>query len=282
MEPWHSISKEGPTSSSFLGLQEGSSNSHTRIQTQPSPDGLFSHQLNLNNILDCAINILPKDAYALLVLTDYDLYEDEDDDFCCGRAYGGSRVAVVYSARYNPLLSHQAGLDLGHMWPASLCASYVASQCGLPKKKKGILDCQEDIPDSPLRQAVAAFRAAPPVSSAQPNSMHGLWLFCLARTANHELGHCFGVDHCVYYACVMQGTASVLEDLRQPPYLCPICVKKISQAVEECSGKVVQEQEYPQEAVKEMVVFCARWKHVGVWAGYEAWLRTFLSESESV
>lgn len=282
LEPWHLISKEDPIPS-FVGLQEGSSNSYTRIQTRPSPDGLFSHQLNLNNILDCASTILPEDSYALLLLTDYDLYEDEDDDFCCGRAYGGSRVAVVSSARYNPLLFEQAGIDLDHMWPASHCASYLDSQCGLHKKKKGnlSLNCQEGIPKSPLQQAVAAFRAATPLSSAQPNVMHGLWLFCLARTASHELGHCLGMDHCVYYACAMQGTASVVEDLRQPPYLCPVCVKKLSRAVDECSGKVFQEQEYFQQAVKKMMAFCARWKHAGVWAAYEAWLRTFLPDDES-
>lgn len=284
LKPWNIFSKGG-IASLFVGLREGPSNSYTRIQTRPSPDGLFSHQLNLNNILDCAITILPKDAYALLVLTDYDLFEDEDDQFCCGRAYGGSRVAVVSSARYNPLFIEQAGVDLDHMWPASHCAAYISSQCSLLKRKnaKYPMNCQpEKIPDSPLQQAVAAFQKAPPMSSAQPNTMHGLWLFCLARTASHELGHCFGMGHCVYYPCAMQGTGSVMEDLRQPPHLCPICLKKLSRAVQEGACKVVQGQEYSQEAVKEMVVFCAKWKHVSVWAGYEAWLRTFLSESESV
>lgn len=287
LEPWELFSKEESCTSSFVGLQEGPSNSYTRVRTRSSPDGLFPHQLNLNDILDCAINIIPDDAYALLVLTDYDLYEDDDDDFCCGRAYGGSRVAVVSSARYNPLLFEHAGIDLDHMWPAAHCVAYVDSQCGLPEKKdkrnaKFSSGCQDVISGSPLQQAVAAFQTAPRASSAQPNVMHGIWLFCLARTASHELGHCFGMDHCVYYACAMQGTASVVEDLRQPPYLCPICLKKLSRAVEEGSGDVCQEQEYVQRASKEMVAFCAKWQHVCVWAGYEAWLRALLYGDESV
>lgn len=75
----------------------------------------------------------------------------------------------MYSARYNPLLVQQAGLDLDYIWPASHCASYMASHCGLPRKKKAelFLNCQDDIPDGPLHQAVAAFRAASLVSSAQ-------------------------------------------------------------------------------------------------------------------
>jgi archaemetzincin len=33
------------------------------------------------------------------------------------------------------------------------------------------------------------------------------------------LGHCFGIAHCVYYACSMQGTASIIENSKQPLYL---------------------------------------------------------------
>ena len=64
---------------------------------------MFKAQLNLNDILDAAISALPEDAYALLLLVQKDLFEEEKDDFCCGRAYGGSRVAVASSARQNPI-----------------------------------------------------------------------------------------------------------------------------------------------------------------------------------
>ena len=39
-------------------------------------------QLNLNDLLDVAVSILPDDAYAFLLLVEYDLSEDEDDNFC--------------------------------------------------------------------------------------------------------------------------------------------------------------------------------------------------------
>ena len=58
-----------------------------RIRARPCPDATFPYQLNLNDILDVVIDVLPHDAYCLLLLVDQDLYEDEDDDFCCGRAY---------------------------------------------------------------------------------------------------------------------------------------------------------------------------------------------------
>ena len=44
-------------------------------------------------------------------------------------------------------------------------------------------------------------------------------------TASHGLCHC-GMDHCVYYALGKQSTASLAEDVRQPPYLCPVALAK--------------------------------------------------------
>jgi GH24 family phage-related lysozyme (muramidase) len=35
----------------------------------------------------------------------------------------------------------------------------------------------------------------------------------------------------MYKACVMQGTASVAEDMRQPPYLCSVCEAKVAWAI---------------------------------------------------
>ncbi|KAL8685676.1 MAG: hypothetical protein Q9218_007607, partial [Villophora microphyllina] len=88
-----------PTS---IGLRTASEN--IRIRTRASPDSVYPSQLNLDDLLDVAISVLPSDAYALLLLVSHDLYEDDDDIFVCGRAYGGSRVAVISTARYDPYL----------------------------------------------------------------------------------------------------------------------------------------------------------------------------------
>lgn len=283
--PWETPQKKNknkkrkldiPTSS--IALKEGPSPSYTQIRTRRSPDGVFAHQLNLNDLLDAAIQILPDDAYALLLLVDHDLYEDEEDDFCCGRAYGGSRVAVVSSARYNPVLHEADGLDRTHMWPASHCRHYMSSQFESengPMRSFNGLDGREGAAlSNPLHRAVAAFKEAQaPPSSAQSDVLYGLWLFCLTRTASHELGHCFGMDHCVYYACLMQGTASVLEDYRQPPYLCPVCATKLARAAGEGSGPNFDEQQYSQQSYEAMIEVCGKWKHVSAWAGYKAWLK---------
>ncbi|KAI9800911.1 MAG: hypothetical protein M1833_003048 [Piccolia ochrophora] len=104
-DPEHGIEFEAPD---YVGLRTATE--CVRIRARTSVDGLF-HQLNLDDLLDAAIAILPSDAYALLLLVDHDIYENDDDDFACGRAYGGSRVAVVSSARYNPVLDDREDLQ---------------------------------------------------------------------------------------------------------------------------------------------------------------------------
>lgn len=43
----------------------------------------------------------------------------------------------------------------------------------------------------------------------------------------HEVGHTFGLAHCVYYRCAMSGSNSLEESDRRPLHLCPICLKKL-------------------------------------------------------
>lgn len=101
------------------------------VRYRPSPDGIAKNQLNLNDLLDVMIRLLPSDAFAVVFLVDHDLYEDEEDDFCAGRAYGGSRVSVVSSLRYHPSLDSFADIIHEHMWPASHCTQFVDNLCEL-------------------------------------------------------------------------------------------------------------------------------------------------------
>jgi predicted Zn-dependent protease len=43
----------------------------------------------------------------------------------------------------------------------------------------------------------------------------------------HESGHILSIEHCVTYACVMQGANNLREDDRHPMHLCPIDLKKV-------------------------------------------------------
>ncbi|TFK95120.1 hypothetical protein BDV98DRAFT_578312 [Pterulicium gracile] len=308
---WEDDSGTTKNQPSYIGLAS-STDSCVRIRVRHRPSSLYPHQLNLDDLLDATIDILPPDAYALLLLTSHDLYEDDDDDFACGRAYGGSRVAVVSMARYDPGLDRVQGVDRVHSWPASCCAVYVEECCGETTKQKkrrkrdlAQPDLEARTEHSAMHAAVSAFqRLSPYTHTSQPATsesecyLRGLWLGRVCRTASHELGHCFGIDHCVYYACVMQGTAGLGEDARQPPYLCPVDEAKVLRAIDgaklssstskfKLSGsipgaKLPSSASGPKEAWrvrdKKLRAFCAKWKELEMFGAFGAWLDVRLAK----
>lgn len=108
-----------------------------------------------------------------------------------------------------------------------------------------------------MRMAIdAASRQTLPSESAK--DIHALWFSRLARMVSHELGHCLGMAHCVYYACNMQGTAGMKEDLRQPPYLCQVCEAKVSHAISvELQEVVTEQEEWKSQRCEALWSFCS-------------------------
>lgn len=61
----------------------------------------------------------------------------------------------------------------------------------------------------------------------------------------------------------MQGTASVIEDARQPPYLCPIDLAKWEYTT----------QGNTEERYEALLRFCLRFSNVHLFAAYGAWIK---------
>lgn len=47
------------------------------------------------------------------------------------------------------------------------------------------------------------------------------------KVLTHETGHMFGLTHCIYFACVMNGSNHLKESDRRPAHLCPVCLRKL-------------------------------------------------------
>jgi len=47
------------------------------------------------------------------------------------------------------------------------------------------------------------------------------------KVISHETGHVFGIKHCIYFHCLMNGSNSLPETDRAPLYFCPSCLRKI-------------------------------------------------------
>jgi archaemetzincin len=262
------------------------------VRSRPSPDGVSRMQVNLQDIVGALKPGIPKDAYAMLMLLDLDMYEDEDEIFTAGRAYGSSRVAVVSRFRDHPLFSSDNGQ---HRWPASHCALFTEAEAphgrqihrAHAKTRSGKALEQ---PRGPMRSAVheAARRHTLGQLNLQPldgPGHHVEWLSRTAQTVTHELGHCFGIAHCSYFACVMQGCASSDESIRQPPYLCPVCLEKVSWAVFRQmagtfdTGELNEDEQrrvYVRHRYQALLVVCERWAKMdpssSLFVGLKAWL----------
>ncbi|KAG7116445.1 Archaemetzincin-2 like protein [Verticillium longisporum] len=221
-----------------------------------------------------------------MLLTHHDTYESPSDDFCCGRAYGGSRICLVSSFRYSPALDAHNDVDRSHAWPASHCAWWIDAVCD----HDGETSESATPAEGGLRAAVMAARSG--MLPRGKGCWGAVWLASVCRTASHELGHCLGLAHCALYACVMQSTAGVDEDGRQPPYLCPVCLAKTAYAVvgEAVKGrgkdKVAEmerrEKVWIVERYRRIQTYSAQWKGTGtgMMKGYGAWAGHRVKELE--
>jgi archaemetzincin len=56
-------------------------------------------------------------------------------------------------------------------------------------------------------------------------------LYCSCSTLTHEICHTFGLEHCIYYTCLMNGCNNMEEAKKQPLYECPVCLRKLQYSI---------------------------------------------------
>ena len=84
----------------------------------------------------------------------------------------------------------------------------------------------------------------------------------------HEIIHLFGLDHCIYYLCMMNGGETLEEIDGQPLYLCPICLRKMYSVFDEAKKPFNVVQMYT-----EIVDLCRRFGFTDEMVWYENRLR---------
>ncbi|MFO7891015.1 MAG: archaemetzincin [bacterium] len=47
----------------------------------------------------------------------------------------------------------------------------------------------------------------------------------------HEIGHMFGLNHCIYFHCIMNGSNHLQESDSRPLHLCPVCLHKLKYSI---------------------------------------------------
>jgi archaemetzincin len=64
-------------------------------------------------------------------------------------------------------------------------------------------------------------------ADARPPDFEHTILTRALRVVVHELGHLFGLRHCVHFACIMNPTAGLADLDALPLDLCPVCLRKL-------------------------------------------------------
>ena len=59
---------------------------------------------------------------------------------------------------------------------------------------------------------------------------YNLVLFRACKVMLHEIGHMFGIRHCIYYECLMNGCNHILESQTRPLHCCAVCLRKLQRA----------------------------------------------------
>ncbi|WP_367875105.1 archaemetzincin [Luteolibacter sp. Populi] len=86
-----------------------------------------------------------------------------------------------------------------------------------------------------LRRRVGVFSFAryhPGWAGEKPGAATGtLVLRRAAKVLTHEMGHMFGIQHCIHYECNMNGANHLDEADATPMELCPVCLRKLHHAI---------------------------------------------------
>ena len=61
-----------------------------------------------------------------------------------------------------------------------------------------------------------------------PEEAREVMLYHGCKTLVHEVSHMFGLKHCIYYKCLMNGNNG---NQSTPGYLCPVCLRKLQSAL---------------------------------------------------
>ena len=56
-------------------------------------------------------------------------------------------------------------------------------------------------------------------------------LYHSCNTLTHEISHTFGIEHCIYYTCLMNGCNCMEEAEKQTLYECPVCLRKLQHSI---------------------------------------------------
>lgn len=83
------------------------------------------------------------------------------------------------------------------------------------------------------RTGVYSFARYDPAFHGEPRrSDHGnIILKRSCKILAHETGHMFGLQHCIFFRCIMNGSNHLKESDSRPLHFCPVCLRKLQYSI---------------------------------------------------
>ena len=64
-----------------------------------------------------------------------------------------------------------------------------------------------------------------------PTNLENYLLYRSCSTLVHEICHTFGIKHCIFYSCLMNGSNTLEEQAKRPLIECPVCFRKLQYSI---------------------------------------------------
>eukprot|EP01130_Rhizamoeba_saxonica_P000665 TRINITY_DN1060_c0_g1_i2.p1 TRINITY_DN1060_c0_g1~~TRINITY_DN1060_c0_g1_i2.p1 ORF type:complete len:394 (+),score=69.34 TRINITY_DN1060_c0_g1_i2:16-1197(+) len=164
----------------------------------------------LKNLYDSEYS---ENSWCICGITMEDLYEDDKDSYTVGLAHGGDNVACFSFSRYVPI-------DIQNIHISELRGICIDKNV---EKDRFLL--KMDYHNRLVLLKLALLRRS-------------------CKVLVHELGHLFGIGHCVLCSCCMNGSGNLEEDYSQSMHLCPIDLQKIMNLINQNGNAVTPSDRY--------------------------------------
>lgn len=145
------------------------------------------------------------DAIAFVGVTMVDLYVADTDLFLAGYACLRTECSILSYSRYHPYL--KMGDSVWHDY------GYLNKCCSNPYFPADRRRCKTT--------------QDPPSAEDMDSKSKVEFLRRAGKLMLHELGHIFGLPHCNYHSCVMNGSGHIVQDIESSPMICNICLRKV-------------------------------------------------------
>ncbi|XP_045155773.1 archaemetzincin-2 [Echinops telfairi] len=153
-----------------------------------------------------------------------DLYPRDSWNFVFGQASLTDGVGIFSFARYSNDFYSECFKGKGQKPVVSSSSDYSVFDNYCVPEITGVLLLRS------CKEKAEAFCPCTELLFQKPNGRS----YCESHstaTLTHEIGHIFGMRHCQWLSCLMQGSNHLEEADRRPPHLCPICLRKLQSAI---------------------------------------------------